>query len=360
MRGHVLPRRPQDPALPTSYESREIRIADHAGTGQRSGVLTVPRTAGPHAAVLLIPGSGKQDRDESVCGHRPFLVWADALTRAGFVVLRLDDRGIGESTGDKDQMTHEDLVVDAAHAVLWLSRQPEVAAGRLAVLGHSEGALRAAAMGASTQIAAVVLLAGPAVPGHALILAQSELLSRAAGADDAAIAHERAMNTAVFELILRGDGSAAVEDAVRARLIAALTAWPGAPLSADDAAAAARQMSGIVCAPGFVSLLRANPAELIARVHAPVLALYGERDLQVPAVMNAAPMRAALQAAAPSHRHEHSRVEIITGANHLFQHCTYGTIDEYETIDETVAPAVLEKVVQWLQQRTATTSPSSS
>lgn len=346
--------------MPHSYESREVRIADHAGAGRRSGVLTVPRAAGPHAAVLLIPGSGKQDRDESVCGHRPFLVWADTLTRAGFVVLRLDDRGIGESTGDKDQMTHEDLVVDAAHAVLWLSRQPEVAPGRLAVLGHSEGALRAAAMGASAQIAAVVLLAGPAVPGHALILSQSELLSRAAGADDATIAHERAMNTAVFDTILRGDGSPAVEAAVRAQIIDALTSWPSGALAAADATAATAQMSRIVCAPGFVSLLRSNPVELLARVQAPVLALYGERDLQVPAVMNAAPMREALQTAGRSHRHEHSKVEIITGANHLFQHCTYGTIDEYETIDETVAPAVLEKVVRWLQQMTATTSPSSS
>lgn len=346
--------------MPHSYESREVRIADHAGTGRRSGVLTVPRTPGPHAAVLLIPGSGKQDRDESVCGHRPFLVWADTLTRAGFVVLRLDDRGIGDSAGDKDQMTHEDLVVDTAHAVLWLSRQPEVAPGRLAVLGHSEGALRAAAMGASPQIAAVVMLAGPAVPGHALILAQSELLSRAAGANDATIAHERAMNVAVFDTILGGDGSPEVESRVRDHIVASLMAWPSGALSADDARAAAAQMSAIVCAPGFVSLLRSNPAELIARIQAPVLALYGERDLQVPAVMNAAPMREALHAGERTRWHAQSKVEIVSGANHLFQHCTYGTIDEYETIDETVAPAVLERVLQFLHLTTATISPSSS
>ncbi|MCC7003744.1 MAG: alpha/beta fold hydrolase [Gemmatimonadaceae bacterium] len=354
------PRRPQEPALPHSYESREIRIADHAGAGQRSGVLTVPRAPGPHAAVLMIPGSGKQDRDESVCGHRPFLVWADTLTRAGFVVLRLDDRGIGGSSGDKDQMTHEDLVVDTAHAVLWLSRQPEVAPGRLAVLGHSEGALRAAAMGASPQIAAVVMLAGPAVPGHALILSQSELLSRAAGADDATIAHERAMNVAVFDTILGGDGSGAVESRVRDHIVASLMTWPSGALSENDARAAATQMSAIVCAPGFVSLLRSNPAELITRVQAPVLALYGERDLQVPAVMNAAPMREALHASERARWHAQSKVEIVSGANHLFQHCTYGTIDEYETIDETVAPAVLERVLRFLHQTMATTSPSSS
>jgi uncharacterized protein len=346
--------------VPHSYESREVRIADHASTGRRSGVLTVPRAAGPHPAVLLIPGSGKQDRDESVCGHRPFLVWADALTRAGFVVLRLDDRGIGDSTGDKDLMTHEDHVVDAAHAVLWLSRQPEVAPGRIAVLGHSEGALRAAAMGASAQIAAVVLLAGPAVPGHRLVLEQSELLSRAAGADDATIAAEHAMNVAVFDLLMRSADSRTAEPEIRAHIIGALTAWPSGALSLEDATAAAGQMSAIVCAPGFVSFLQSNPAELLARVQSPVLALYGERDLQVPAALNAAPARDALLSTDRPRGRAHTAVEIIAGANHLFQHCTYGTIDEYETIDETVAPAVLEKVVRWLQQMTATTSPSSS
>lgn len=333
------------------YQIQPVVIA--AGPDDRlSGILTTPGGEETRPAVLLVPGSGKNDRDETVCGHRPFLVWADALSRAGFVVLRLDDRGVGGSTGDKDELTHDELLSDVRMALGWLARDGGGVSGHeIFVMGHSEGALLAAA--AHEGLAGVVLLAGPGVPGDVLAVAQAETLSRAAGVDDATVAYEAAMNTEVFAAVKLHEAYATRRHAVTAIIRRYLEHWPGLSHTAaelDDAAAA---MAETVCAPVFRAFLAAVPATVLGRVSCPVLALFGERDLQTDPTLNVRPAHEALVASpSPS-----VTVRVVPSVNHLFQRCETGTIEEYEQITETIAPAVVEQVIDWLAAVRAAKAP---
>jgi dienelactone hydrolase len=187
--------------LPLSEES--VRVVNPEDSVQLAATLTLPDGRGQYPAILLIPGSGKNDRDETVCGHRLFATWAAALAASGFAALRLDDRGAGESGGDKEQVTHRELVADIAAALGYLATHPSIHAARIGVLGHSEGGILAAATAASTTpVAFAVLLATPGLPGDQLVLQQAENISRSAGAPEPAIAHERAMNKEVFRLVM--------------------------------------------------------------------------------------------------------------------------------------------------------------
>ena len=334
--------RPQEPVGPVPYRIDPVVL--HTGPDDRlTGILTTPEGEEARPAVLLIPGSGKNDRDETVCGHRPFLVWSDALSRAGFVVLRLDDRGVGGSTGDKDGLTHDALLEDVRMALGWLARHGgNVSADELFAIGHSEGALIAAA--AHESLAGVVLLGGPGVPGDVLAVAQAEGLSRAAGMDDAVVAYEAAMNTEVFAAVKRHEDHATRRSVVTAILRRHLEHWPGLSHTAGELDAAAAAMAERVCAPVFRAFLASTPATVLARVTCPVLALFGERDLQTDPALNAEAAREALVASpSPS-----VTVQVVPGVNHLFQRCATGAIEEYEQIAETIAPAVLERVIAWL------------
>jgi pimeloyl-ACP methyl ester carboxylesterase len=194
--------RPQEPKPPFPYLAEEVQLTNKLAGVTLAGTLTRPNLAGPAAAVLLVPGSGTQDRDESLCGHRPFLVLADHLTRSGLVVLRLDDRGVGGSTGDKDECGHEELLSDVRIALDFLTLHEAVDPNRLGLVGHSEGAcLAAAAAGQFPDLAFVVLLACAAGRGEDGIHEQSVLMARAAGATEEQIEHERRMNDRVFEIL---------------------------------------------------------------------------------------------------------------------------------------------------------------
>jgi uncharacterized protein len=248
-----------------SFIEHEVRIEVHADALHLSGTLTLPVSVTPCPAVLLVPGSGKNDRDETVCGHKPFRLWADAFAQAGIAVLRLDDRGTGGSGGDKDQCTHADLLRDIRLALAFLRERPEVDARRVGVLGHSEGGLLASmAAAADPAMAFLVLLAAPGVPGEPLVLAQAETLSRAAGASEMVVAHERRMNERAFRLITAVDPSVALRQELIASLHSHLLNWPDETVSPTEAQAAAESMAEVLLAPVFVALLRSNYAMFVA------------------------------------------------------------------------------------------------
>lgn len=341
--------RPQEPAEPLRYTVEGVVLESEEGGVRLAGTFTRPQSARRTAAVLLIPGSGAHDRDEQLCQHRPFLVLADHLTCSGIAVLRLDDRGVGESTGDKDQCTHDDLLRDVHLALDFLAAHEYVDATRLGLIGHSEGAVLAAAAATRyKQIAFIVLMGCPTLPGEQTIHEQSALISRKSGANDAQVAHERRMNEEVFAVLKRPISHESARKQILSILASHLKPWPDQPVEDDDVATHINVMADTVLTPAFRPFLNCEPAFHFRRVRCPVLAIFGELDVQVPPAMHMQVLRETLSAAG----NPDVTIEEFRGLNHLFQTATTGAISEYEVIEETMAPSVLERLSDWIRSRT--------
>ena len=203
--------RPQNPKKPYPYDAEDV-VYDNPKTGNKlAGTLTLPRSPGPHPAVLLIPGSGAHDRDETVMGHKPFLIVADYLTRRGIAVLRVDDRGVGKSTGSMQGATTVDLAGDARASVDFLKSRKDIDPKQIGLIGHSEGGIIAPMLASqSADIAFIVMLGGPAVTGEETIVAQQYLMNRAMGMPEAAAERSREVERLVLDVVKQeADGAAA-------------------------------------------------------------------------------------------------------------------------------------------------------
>ncbi len=340
---------PQTPRPPYPYEAREVTVQNPNDQVTLAGTLTMPEGDGPHPAVVLLTGSGPQDRDETLFGHKPFLVLADHLTRAGVAVLRLDDRGVGGSQGDLASTPLDVLAADARAAVMFLDAQPGIDRDAVGLLGHSEGgAVAALAASDLAEIDFVVMLAGPAVPGRELLSSQLAAMMRGQGASDEVVDKHLALQKAVLDALADGKDAATLRAAVDALVEAQVTDSPNAaqiPPEARkelvDAHAAA------VSSEAFRSVAMHDPTESLERLKVPVLALFGAKDIQVPAEANAKALRELLEAA----EHTDFTIEIVEGANHLFQTAETGGVDEYARLKETLKPEVLERVTQWITAR---------
>ena len=331
------PERPQEPQPPFPYEAEDVAFPNEADGVALAGTLTLPDAADVHAAVVLISGSGPQDRDETVAGHRPFLVLADHLTRRGIAVLRYDDRGVAASTGDFAQATTEDFARDAEAAVAYLQSRPEIDADRIGLIGHSEGGLVAPMVAArSGDVAFLVLLAPSGVTGEEIFYAQKELIEKAGGASDRAVQDGRLMQERLFAMLKRDADSAQVAADVRRILEES-----GLPPEAVEAQAE------WVTSPWFRYFLTYDPAPALEEVDVPVLALFGEKDLQVPAETN----RAAIEAALERGGNEAFTTDVLDDLNHLFQTSETGSPSEYARIEETMAPAALETIADWIREQ---------
>ncbi|HTK31395.1 MAG TPA: alpha/beta fold hydrolase [Candidatus Saccharimonadaceae bacterium] len=344
-------RRPQDPAPPFPYVTRDVGFdVDRAPGVRLAGTLTVPEGPGPFPAALLLTGSGAQTRDEELLGHRPFRVIADALARRGVATLRVDDRGVGRSTGSFAGATSDDFANDALAGFRFLASQPEVDPRRVGLIGHSEGALIAAMLASRERdVAFAVLLAGPGVPGEQLMLDQNAALMRASGASDSAIAGARAINRLLFDAVLRAHSTAEARAALDSTLKASyarLDPVTRRQLEAKGGGLAAE--FDVISTPWFRHFLAADPSGFLKDVRCPVLALGGSKDLQVPARENLAAIRSALA------RGGNARAKTVElpGLNHLFQNCRSGLPMEYGQIDETFAPAALDTLETWLAAHT--------
>jgi len=206
-------RRPQTPIKPFPYTEEEVNFASSGAGVTLAGTLTLPKGSGPFPAVLLIAGSGPQDRDNFIANHRPFLVIADALTRRGIAVLRYDKRGVGKSTGNTDAATTMDLAADAAAALAYLKSSKEVDPARIGLLGHSEGAIIAPYLARSSKdVAWLVLLAAPATNGQDTLLNQSELIGRAGGLSDDQLEGSLGFDRAAYALVRQEKDPAALSE----------------------------------------------------------------------------------------------------------------------------------------------------
>lgn len=328
--------RPQTPKPPFPYRSENVTIDNPAAPGVRLGAtLTLPEGEGPFPAAVLITGTGPQDRDETILDHKPFAVWADALTRRGIAVLRYDDRGVAGSTGDFAAATGVDFASDARAAFDWLKARPEVDPARIGMIGHSEGGVFAPiAVQQGADPAWMVMLAGPAASGAEIIQEQQRRFTTAAGAAPEVVEEGNRLQRRFMAAVV---ANAADGEAVR-RAVTAIALENGA--TPDAAARTGAQMSNA----WYRGYIAHDPAESLRTLRIPLLAVYGEKDLQVLASQNAPLMR--------QYRPD-ADVVVLPGLNHLFQPATTGLMTEYGQIETTLDPSVISTVVDWVVKTTA-------
>lgn len=340
------PRRPQNPQPPFPYTSEDVSYAN--GAVQLAATLTLPSGEGPFPALVLITGSGAQDRNETVFGHQPFWVLADHLTRAGIAVLRADDRGVGGSTGDVNASTSSDFAEDALAGVRYLSSRPEIDNQRIGLLGHSEGGLVAPLAAArSEQVALVVLLAAPGVPGTEILAHQTALIRAAeGGAAEGAEQQAVLMRQALDWLSVETD-----PERLRRRLLEIarqqIALAPAAEQQQADNPELLEKSVEALLTPWFRFFLTYDPATALRLLRVPVLVVTGELDLQVDPEQNMPAIETALEQGGNAD----TTTRVLPGLNHLFQHTETGRPSEYATIEETLAPELLELVTSWLLER---------
>jgi pimeloyl-ACP methyl ester carboxylesterase len=335
------PARPQEPRPPFPYRAEEVHFANPRAPGVTlAGTLTVPPGHGPFPAAILITGSGPEDRDETIFGHKPFAVLADRLTRAGIAVLRYDDRGTAASTGAFAGATSADFATDANAAFAFLRARPEIDRRAIGFIGHSEGGMIAPlAARDNPDIAFFVLLAGPGVPIPQLMEAQRRAIGRSQGMSDADLDRAVPVQSAFFAAAASDGDAAAVAARLRASLTDEMLRAAGAPPAMRDQLA--RQASD----PWFRFFARYDPAPALAAIHVPVLALNGSLDEQVVARENLAGIRAALAG------NRDATVRELPGLNHLFQTARTGSPGEYADIEESFSPAALDLISGWIRSR---------
>jgi uncharacterized protein len=335
--------RPQNPKKPYPYLEEDVTFDSKAKDVKMAGTFTKPKGDGPFAAVALITGSGPQDRDETLLGHKPFLVIADYLTRKGIAVLRYDDRGIGKSTGNFAKSTSKDFAEDAAGAVAYLKGRKDV--GKIGLMGHSEGGMIAPMVAAEyPEVGFIILLAGPGTPCDELLIAQGQLIVKAMGGDEKALARQRTMQKKLIELAKEGADVAKLKAAAK-ELEKELTDDEKKQLEKMRAASDA-QVSQIAT-PWYHFFLNYDPQPTLAKVKCPVLAINGDKDLQVPCKDNLAAIEKALKVGG----NKDVTVREFPGLNHLFQPAKTGLPSEYGKIDITFAPEALELIGEWITKR---------
>lgn len=348
-----VPERPQHPKGPFPYRSEELTWQRPADPGRPetaarfAGTLTVPAGEGPHPAVLLITGSGTQDRDETLMWHKPFWVIADDLSRKGVAVLRVDDRGAGESTGAAD-VDSLDLARDAEVAIAQLRAHPAVDPKRVGILGHSEGGLIGPIVAANDpELAFLVLLAGPGMSGRELLLTQQDAIAQAMDLPDSEIEQSRQLNIAIYDALEQlapdEDASGIFEPIV--------DAWIRELPELDRPDATQRkqlleQLEAQASTRWFRVLLGLDARDYLAKVSCPVLAINGTKDLQVVHPQNLDAIAKVLA----SNGVQGSETRAFEGLNHLFQRATTGLMDEYGKIKTTIEPEVLAVISAFVRK----------
>ncbi len=341
------PLRPQEPKSAISYDAEEVKFSNLTANVTLAGTLTLPRSEKPSPAVLLIAGSGPIDRNETVFGHKPFLVLADHLTKQGFAVLRVDKRGIGQSTGNYDVATTEDFAADALAGVEYLKTRKEVDAERIGLIGHSEGVLIAPMIAVkSNDVAFIVLMAGAGVTGEAIVYAQEALISRAMGVTEEQISHQLHFQQQVLSIIKNESDLEKAEKLLREIVAKQLANLPKEEkqTSADAMEAQMKRCNSR----WFRYYLTYDPTILLKHLKIPVLVINGELDSQVSPKQNLPVIAKILEEAG----NQNYRIIEFPKLNHFFQTCETGSILEYGKIEETIAPVVLDTLSDWILETT--------
>ena len=326
-------KRPQNPIKPYPYHDEEVTYDNKAQNVTLAATLTIPQGKGPFPAVVLITGSGPQDRDESLLGHKPFLVLSDYLTRHGIAVLRADDRGTAKSTGDFATATTADFATDTEAGVAYLKTRPEIDPHKIGLIGHSEGGVIAPMVAARNKdVAFIVMMAGTGVPGDQILPAQGEAIAVALGKSPEEAAKNAAKEKEMLTLVETEKDEAVLEKELREKM--------AGDVPEPQIGAQIKQ----VTSPWFRYFLTYDPATALRKVTCPVLAINGSLDKQVLPSQNLPAIRKALQEGG----NKNYEVDELPGLNHLFQTAQTGSPAEYSQIGETISPVALDKMTSWI------------
>lgn len=345
--------RPQEPKKPYPYDEEEVFYENEDADIKLAGTLTMPHTGGSFPAVILISGSGPQDRNETVFGHRPFLILSDYLTRRGIAVLRVDDRGVGESTGSSSESTSEDFADDVLAGIGYLKTRKEIDPEKIGLIGHSEGGIIAPMVASeSPDVAFILLMAGTGLTGERILYLQSELIGKAEGATEEAIEDNRREQERIFSILKEEKDNTVAEKEIRKILEDALASLSEEEkqkmnLSPEELKEKIDTQVKQLLSPWLRFFLTYDPKVALKKIKCPVLAINGEKDLQVPPKENLNAIREALKAGGS----KDYTVKELPGLNHLFQTAESGTISEYAKIEETISPATLKLIGDWILKR---------
>jgi pimeloyl-ACP methyl ester carboxylesterase len=344
--------RPQTPQAPFPYRTDSV-IIKSAATGLQYGAsICYPAGEGPHPALLLISGSGPQNRDEELLGHKPFAVLADYLCKRGYIVLRADDRGTGLSSGDFTSATTADFCADARAQLAWLKKQPEVDTARMGLLGHSEGGLIAGMLASQDKgIAFLILMAAPGIAIDSLMAEQNKAVLVSSGI----VAPAATSYAAFYKRAVPACAAAPSRDSAYRFLIERFRQWKESVPRAYSISTTgvydeqslnrwASAMVNQLYTPWFRYFIQLDPAGNLQKISCSVLAINGSKDLQVPAVSNLQGIRKALEKSAA----KNYELKELEGLNHLFQECHSCRINEYGSLEESISPKALELIGDWL------------
>ena len=327
--------RPQDPLPPFKYHIEEVTFVNEKEGNKLVGTLTIPEGKGPFPAMVLVSGSGQQDRDEELMNHRPFWVIADYCALHGIAVLRYDDRGIGGSEGEVKDATSMDFSYDAEAAFDYLRERKEINTSKVGILGHSEGGIINFMVSARRpEVAFLVSLAGPSVNGIEVLKEQQKAILRVSGMTEEAVQFNSNTNAQMFDII---EASSSREEA-DSLLRQLLKGWG---YNEELTEQTVSQMAS----PWMYYFLKYDPTDAIVKTNCPALLLNGSKDLQVIASQNLPNYEKIIT--------EHGKTNLILrelpDLNHLFQHCETGSPNEYFEIEETISPEVLEMIVEFVK-----------
>jgi hypothetical protein len=337
--------RPQEPTKPYPYYTEELSFENKKAHITLSGTLTLPKKEGKYPVVVLITGSGPQNRNEEILGHNPFLVWADYLTKNGIGVLRYDDRGIGQSTGDFKTATTYDFASDVEAALAYLTTRKDIDVKKIGLMGHSEGGVIAPLVASqSKEVNFIVLLAGTGIRGDSLMLLQKQNIERGMGIPELAV--QGAQNTfrKAYDCIVNTADDATAKKDLTAYFQQFLKSNPMAKPQNMSEEMFINAMVNPIATPWMQCFIRHNPFPVLKNVKCPVLAVNGEKDLQVPSKINLEAIKQGLEQGG----NKQVTIKEFPNLNHLFQECKTGLTEEYGQLEQTIAPSVLSEVSNWI------------
>jgi pimeloyl-ACP methyl ester carboxylesterase len=337
-------KRPQEPVKPYPYIEEEVHYNNIQGKISLSGILTYPKDSLNSPAVILISGSGALDRDETIFGHKPFLVLADYLTKREIAVLRVDDRGVGETTGNYFESTNSDFSSDVIAGINYLKTRKEINRKSIGLIGHSEGGVIAPLVAStSTDVSFIVLMAGPGLPLEQILYKQGELIGRSENLSEDLIIKQRVLQEKIFSIIKKEKDLKIAKKKLEKIFSETLKDMKHENLPLLSQGSIEAQIKYML-SPWFRDFLTYDPKISLTKVHCPVLALNGEKDLQVPAKDNLTMIKQILK----SSGNINYKVEELKNLNHLFQTAKTGALNEYSEIEETISPLALKVIGDWI------------
>jgi len=336
--------KPKESSFLMGFEEEELLIKNKRTGVKLGATLTYPKEEGPFPSVILISGSGPQDRDATLFGKKLFKTVAEHFTRSGYAVLRFDDRGTAKSTGSFAKATSFDFANDVEGVIAYLKKHKKINKDKIGLMGHSEGSLIASIVGArNSDVDFILSVAGPGIKGDSLILTQSRLIMEGNGMAEETVETTLALNRSIYKVVLSAGDSTSKDQQIR-KIV-----WDmyGGQDSTSDTTLinkTADALTGQANTAWFRDFLAYDPSLYWSKVSCPVFAVNGVKDIQVPPVINLLGIQKNLEKA----ENYDVKVKMYPGLNHLMIKCETGLPSEYPTLNGTFSGAVLNDMVSWM------------